>query len=102
MFIFFIFMLGSCTCKDLVAPNGGGNCQGPTSTKLGNKVFCYVTQPSSCSDVLDSSTNQGEKYSAESCGQTGIEIYMHNVYTNIPGFVDDKTSLISSFHIYMI
>ena len=64
-------ILGTCTCKNLVNKDGIGNCEGTKSVAFG-KVACYVNQPSSCSDLKNSGTNPGEKYSAVACDQKGI------------------------------
>ena len=61
-----IFAPESCSCKDLVNRKGVGNCQG-TMTSQHRKVACYVHLPSSCKDLAKSSTNPGEKLSAEAC-----------------------------------
>ena len=60
--IYFQF-LSDCTCKDLINPSGYGNC---ASTGFSSK-FCYVNQPTSCSDALDSLDLPGEKFSSEPC-----------------------------------
>ena len=58
--------LANCTCKDLVNENGGGKCT-KESWRSHNKVYCYVNQPTSCNDALDSINLPGEKYSAQAC-----------------------------------
>ena len=63
--VYFQF-LANCTCKDLLTEKGSGNCL-KESQYLNNKVFCYVNQPTSCKDALDSSEIPGEKYSAQAC-----------------------------------
>ena len=63
-------ILGQCGCKDLMSSNGHGNCQ-TTSSYLSDKLFCYVIQPSPCSDLQDSNIMPGEKYSAEACSSQG-------------------------------
>ena len=60
--IYFQF-LSDCTCKDLMNPFGYGNC---ASTGFSSE-FCYVNQPTSCSDALDSLDLPGEKISSEPC-----------------------------------
>ena len=57
----------SCKCKDLVL-NGNGNCQtNSTSATHQGKRFCYVELPSNCIDLVDSTEQPGEKFSAEPC-----------------------------------
>ena len=56
--IYFQF-LSDCTCIDLIDPFGFGNC--------GLYGVCYVNQPTSCSDALDSLDLPGEKISSEPC-----------------------------------
>ena len=65
---FILNILASCTCKDFINENGSGNCAKPVSS-YGNKLVCYVNQPSSCGDLRGSGTNPGEKTSAEACPQ---------------------------------
>jgi hypothetical protein len=48
-----------CSCKDLLGPGPGGNCRG-------NYKFCYVNQPTSCSDASNSSLLH-EQISHEAC-----------------------------------
>lgn len=79
IFILGLFIFAECTCKDLINVNGVGNCQGTKSPELGDRLACYVNQPSSCRDLLDSGTNPGEKYSAEACVQKGNLIYFSNL-----------------------
>ena len=50
-----------CTCKDLLNQSGYGNCLDDEYN------MCYVEQPSSCSDLVDSGDLPGEKYSEEAC-----------------------------------
>ena len=61
------FIKASCTCKDLINIGGFGNCKGSKDWNRGNKFTCYVNQPSTCTDLVDSSTNPGEKSSTEPC-----------------------------------
>merc|ERR1711892_179229 len=51
----------TCTCSNGVDDNGYGKC----FKTYENKEVCYVTEPSSCSDVNESSFG---KYSFEACG----------------------------------
>ena len=58
-------MLGpDCTCKEFIGTDGFGNCKKEHPT---GKPLCYVTLPSSCSDLRDSGSNPGEKWSFEAC-----------------------------------
>ena len=56
-----------CSCKDLINENGFGNCKGTGSPDHNNNVVCYVNHPSNCTDLVDSGTNPGEKFSAQAC-----------------------------------
>ena len=58
---------------------GFGNCQKfPPIGPIKGKPFCYVEQPSGCSDVRESTSDPGEKYSAEACVlNSGGNIEMH-------------------------
>jgi hypothetical protein len=57
-----------CTCGGLINPNGYGQCKKPTSYQhIKGQHVCYVTQPSNCTDLAFSTTNPGEKFSAEAC-----------------------------------
>ena len=68
----FLQHLSDCTCKDFVSPSGHGNClkvlQFPAS-ELNGRLICYVNQPTSCTDAVDTiwDVMQGEKYSAQPC-----------------------------------
>ena len=58
----------NCKCKDLINRNNVGNCKGKKPSQFGKKfVACYVTQPSSCTDLKDSGTNPGEQLSVNAC-----------------------------------
>ena len=62
--------------------SGYGNCQKKSSSR-GNVVICYVNQPSSCGDLVDSSTDPEEKTSAEACSQGNKLFHInktHSVY----------------------
>ena len=54
----------TCACKDLVS-GGYGNCR----KKIDGKPLCYVELPSSCSDLKESASTAGEKWSLEACSQ---------------------------------
>ena len=54
----------ACTCKDLFSGRWG-NCH----KKIDGKPLCDVELPSSCSDLQDSTSNAGEKWSFEACSQ---------------------------------
>ena len=59
-----------CTCKDLVAASGYGNCQ----KEYKGKPMCFVELPSSCNDLHNSSSSPGEQWSFEACSQGGMWI----------------------------
>ena len=67
----FFNILGGCNCKDFVNENGYGNC----NQKYKNKPICYVNQPTSCSDLIISSTNAGERGSWKACKGTYSYLY---------------------------
>ena len=59
----------SCTCKNLINGYGEGNCLA-NSAKFGpesGKKYCYVHNPSNCTDLLESDVLHGEKISAVAC-----------------------------------
>ena len=57
-----------CTCKDLINREGVGNCKGKKPSQYnGTKFACYVKLPSTCTDLSDSITDNGEKLSTEPC-----------------------------------
>ena len=64
---FFIIVLSACSCSDYVNENGIGNCTKRISLFNWQNV-CYVNQPSSCSDLIDSGTDVGKQISVEACG----------------------------------
>ena len=59
----------TCACKNLVS-GGYGNCR----KKIDGKRLCYVKLPSSCSDLKESASNTGEKWSLEACSQRVLSI----------------------------
>ena len=56
----------TCQCKNITTLEGNGNCLKP-SNKHNAMSFCYVIQPSSCSDLEEDDAFNGEKLSAEAC-----------------------------------
>ena len=57
-----------CKCKDLLNEKGYGKCQRRSKIDaFKNQFTCYVTENSSCSDTINSTVVDGEKYSAEAC-----------------------------------
>ena len=56
-------ILEDCTCKSLINKNGYGNCE----KNYHGKPICYVNQPTSCKDLLKSTTNPGERISWKAC-----------------------------------
>ena len=74
---------GGCKCKDLVNRNRVGNCQGRKPSQFNGQHFtCYVHLPSNCSDLKSSTTNPGEKFSAEACFKKGIPLTIAHVLMN--------------------
>ena len=74
---------GGCKCKDLVNRNRVGNCQGRKPSQFNGQHFtCYVHLPSNCSDLKSSTTNPGEKLSAEACFKKGIPLTIAHVSMN--------------------
>ena len=69
-------------CKDFIGASGQGNCK-----DFNGKPLCYVTQPSSCSDLQDSQTNPGEKFSFTACSKGGMSILS---FWNVIGYIDTK------------
>ena len=58
-----------CSCKRLLDSSlGYGNCQ----KMVGGLPMCYVTQPSSCSDLVNSTTIPDEQWSTKACSTEGI------------------------------
>lgn len=43
--------MSDCSCIDYVNEDGEGNCLKPYEDK---PLFCYVKQPSSCPDIIES------------------------------------------------
>ena len=54
-----------CQCEDYINSGGWGNC----IKKDNGKALCYVENPSSssCSDLKDSASDPGRKWSFEAC-----------------------------------
>jgi len=64
--IYTLFSGITCQCKNITTLEGYGNCLKP-SNKHNDMLFCYVIQPSSCSDLEDDDAFNGEKLSTEAC-----------------------------------
>lgn len=71
--------LAGCTCLDhLLNKKGGtGNCQ-----DLEPERWCYVNQPSNCSDLVDSKSHSGKQWSFDACKDTEGKYvgYMLRIY----------------------
>ena len=63
-----------CTCHDFINVGGHGQCKTSHST-TGDQPFCYVNQPSNCTDLLPSETDPGRKISAKAC-EEGISMHI--------------------------
>ena len=75
------YIEGGCKCKDLVNRNRVGNCEGRKPSQFNGQHFtCYVFLPSNCSDLKTSTTNPGEKFSAEACFKKGSKYICQNKY----------------------
>ena len=60
--------IAGCLCKDFVNKGGHGNCKTTSQSNLHHgRKMCYVIQPSSCGDLVNSGANRGEKFSEEAC-----------------------------------
>ena len=59
----FLINLGDCSCTDHISENGFGYCK----KYYKNGPICYVKQPSSCGDLILSTTEEGKQYSWEAC-----------------------------------
>ena len=59
-------VIGNCSCSDFINENGHGRCR-KEDNDFNGALSCYVHQPSSCSDVITSSTNPDKQLSAEAC-----------------------------------
>ncbi len=55
-----------CTCHDFINVGGHGQCKTKASITNG-RPFCYVNQPSNCTDLYASETDPGKKISVEAC-----------------------------------
>ena len=62
---FSTYFIKGCICKDLGTDFGYSNC---IKEEPGGKSLCYVTLPSSCSDLKRSRIFPGEMLSHEPCG----------------------------------
>ena len=54
-------------CIDYINSHGYGNCK----KEFYGKVVCYVSIPSSCSDVQESANAPGKLFSFEACSRNG-------------------------------
>ena len=75
MACYIIYVLLDCSCIDYINKQGYGNCAKVNRFKFGGKPACYVNLPSTCSDIKDSSTDPGKKWSAEACNSGIITLY---------------------------
>ena len=64
------FIIAGCSCSDYVNRNGHGQCK-ESSSRLGNKVSCYVNLPTTCKDKIQSGTDPDKWYSHEACLSNG-------------------------------
>ena len=62
-----------CKCTSRLNEYGKGNCTTTSWSKFwrGGKRWCYVAQPSDCSDLQNSTVLEGDKYSAKACHTKG-------------------------------
>ena len=63
--------------------NGFGKCQKKSSNDhFKGAHVCYVNQPSNCTDLYTSSTNPGEKVSAQACeiGKDELRIHFFDMF----------------------
>ena len=76
-----------CQCEDYINAGGWGNC----IKKENGKALCYVENPSSstCSDLKDSSSDPGRKWSFEAClGDRSIFDSSNRLYNIILMHID--------------
>ena len=62
-----MFVLGDCSCSDFVTNDGYGNCNKTTRNEPEKGPFCYVNNPTTCSDVIDEDSQAPTGYSWEAC-----------------------------------
>ena len=74
-----------CTCHDFINVGGHGQCKTSHST-TGDQPFCYVNQPSNCTDLLPSETDPGRKISAKAC-EEGIFFYEYILVRFFPHII---------------
>ena len=65
-YLSFNLVFTNCSCNEYVNADGYGNCQ---KTIGGKGLACYVNQPSTCQDLVNSATDNGKQYSWEACMQ---------------------------------
>jgi len=58
---------GDCSCNDYLSQHGYGRCQ----KDHGDGPICYVNQPSTCTDAVNSTSENGKQYSWEACNARG-------------------------------
>lgn len=54
-------MISGCTCIDFLNENGNGNCN------THDEYFCYVEQPTNCTDAEYSVEVPGKQWSEHAC-----------------------------------
>ena len=62
-----MFVLGNCSCSEFVTKDGYGNCTKTTKNEPEKGPFCYVNNPTTCSDVIDEDSQAPTGYSWEAC-----------------------------------
>ena len=75
---FFKIATDNCSCQNFIDVDGYGNCQKGHPMK-NNLNVCYVNQPSTCPDTLESGKLLGQEISAHACKQH-IEKYSNPFY----------------------
>merc|ERR1719203_1899534 len=57
---------GDCSCSNFINRNGFGRCR-KSDSDFGGRKSCYVSLPTTCTDLVKSNSNQGKFLSANAC-----------------------------------
>ena len=73
-----VLFIANCTCTDIISDKTAkGNCTHPWKNEQGEDLlWCYVNQPSNCTDQINSNSYPGEIWSVVACqeriGKPGV------------------------------
>ena len=66
-----LYLLVGCKCSNLITREGEGNCK----TTWEGELWCYVIEPSNCTDLLESTSYAGMRWSQRNACKNEMGIY---------------------------